>query len=36
VARQDLVIEIPKYSINHAKENHWFLARYYSPEIQED
>ena len=22
VARQDLVIEIPKYSINHAKENH--------------
>lgn len=22
VAQQDLVIEIPKYSINHAKENH--------------
>lgn len=22
VARQDLVVEIPKYSINHAKENH--------------
>jgi len=22
VAREDLVIEIPKYSINHAKENH--------------
>jgi 2Fe-2S ferredoxin len=22
VAHQDLVIEIPKYSINHAKENH--------------
>jgi len=22
VAKQDLVIEIPKYSINHAKENH--------------
>lgn len=22
LARQDLVIEIPKYSINHAKENH--------------
>jgi len=22
VALQDLVIEIPKYSINHAKENH--------------
>ena len=22
VAQQDLVVEIPKYSINHAKENH--------------
>jgi 2Fe-2S ferredoxin len=22
VAREDLVVEIPKYSINHAKENH--------------
>ena len=22
VAKEDLVIEIPKYSINHAKENH--------------
>lgn len=22
VARQDLVVEIPRYSINHAKENH--------------
>lgn len=22
IAQQDLVIEIPKYSINHAKENH--------------
>jgi 2Fe-2S ferredoxin len=22
VAQKDLVIEIPKYSINHAKENH--------------
>ena len=22
VAKQDLVVEIPKYSINHAKENH--------------
>jgi 2Fe-2S ferredoxin len=22
VARENLVIEIPKYSINHAKENH--------------
>jgi 2Fe-2S ferredoxin len=22
VGKQDLVIEIPKYSINHAKENH--------------
>jgi len=22
VAREDLVIEIPRYSINHAKENH--------------
>jgi 2Fe-2S ferredoxin len=22
VAGQDLVVEIPKYSINHAKENH--------------
>jgi 2Fe-2S ferredoxin len=22
VDRQDLVVEIPKYSINHAKENH--------------
>jgi 2Fe-2S ferredoxin len=22
VARQDLVVEIPKYSINHARENH--------------
>ena len=22
VAREDLTVEIPKYSINHAKENH--------------
>ena len=22
VAQKDLVVEIPKYSINHAKENH--------------
>ena len=34
VARQDLVIEIPKYSINHAKENHWLLAWHYTPDFK--
>jgi 2Fe-2S ferredoxin len=23
MGKQDVVIEIPKYTINHAKENHW-------------